>query len=471
MATFTQDDIDKALKSRGVVAGQTAVPQAPDISSADSSVGIPNMFAGVPQITKPTTAQSHAAGIAEYNRGIPQVTAMPGTPEFYQQKMSGIEYQKAHPFGSDISPHPGLGGKLLHGLSQIGNIAGDVLAPGVTELIPNSNLNRAVNEKGLADEFQKAQQGETQKESVEQRPEIAELQGENKANLEHEKEDAAKEKQESDQDFKAQAAQEHEQFLLNLANKKGPTTPFEQWAANPQVYDAYLKDQAANKQSGKGSMMSPYAAVKLMDYAYLYDPRLLPFAQQTMQALAKQLGMPLPQGLDISTPPAGQPRTDTGVPEGLHQPGAPTEPTRTAGQFADKALLAIPRVRDEVGSLSKNLGPISGREAHFLVGDIGSSGNPEFDKQYSKLRTDITFLTSNAARFHLNSVRAVEEFLKLADTGKASAQNLEGFIDAMEGWAKDAKKVGEGNQPAGGNAPPAGANVISLDDFLNPKTK
>jgi hypothetical protein len=260
------------------------------------------------------------------------------------------------------------------------------------------------------------------------------------------------------------AEQEREQFMKDMADKKEAMNPYEQWLANPQVYDAYLKSQQEAKGQQHGGMMSPYAAVRLVDYAYRFDPRLLPFAQEAMQTLSKQLGMPLPAGVDISTPPAGQPRDESGTPIGLAQPGAPTGATRTAGQFADKALLAIPRIRPEIADLSKNLGPISGRAAHFLVGDIGSSGDPQFDQKYSALRTDITFLTSNAARFHLNSVRAVEEFLKLADAGKASAASLNGFIDSMEGWAKDAKKVGEGNQPSG--EPPKGAKVRTY----NPQT-
>lgn len=433
------------------------------------NAGIPNMLAGIPQVippqlTKPTNAQSHAEGIAEFNRGIPQVTAQPGTPEFYQQKMSGIEYQKAHPFGSDISAHPGVGGKILHGLATIGNIAGDVIDPEATALIPGSNLNRAVNEKGLADELNKSQQEATQKEAVEQRPDIAEEQGELKQKLEGQKEQEAQRKQQSDQDFKTDAAKEHEDFLTGLANKKTAATPFEQWAANPEVYDAYLKAQAAGKQQGKGSMMSPYAAVKLMDYAYLYDPRLLPFAQQTMKSLAGQLGMPLPEGMDISTPPAGQPRTETGEALGLRQPEAPTSSTRGRGQFSESAITSqAPGLKKEINDVRNELGPVAGRWNEFMTGEVGAD-NP---KLYG-LRTGLQNFATAWMRLHANSDQARQEFEQALSRSR-TADDLIAAIDAIDKQATSYVKQGKGNQPTGENAPPAGAKIISLPDFLKTK--
>jgi hypothetical protein len=49
-----------------------------------------------------------------------------------------------HPWGSAAN-HPGFAGKLGHVLGTIGNIAGDVLAPGVMANIPGTELNRRLN--------------------------------------------------------------------------------------------------------------------------------------------------------------------------------------------------------------------------------------------------------------------------------------------------------------------------------------
>jgi hypothetical protein len=56
------------------------------------------------------------------------------------------ELEKQSPYGSAIN-HPGLLGKIEHGLAKVGNIAGDIFAPGTMALIPGTDLHRAV-EKG-----------------------------------------------------------------------------------------------------------------------------------------------------------------------------------------------------------------------------------------------------------------------------------------------------------------------------------
>jgi hypothetical protein len=52
------------------------------------------------------------------------------------------ELEKQTPYGS-FSNHPGILGKIEHGLAKAGNIAGDILAPGTTALIPGTDLHRA----------------------------------------------------------------------------------------------------------------------------------------------------------------------------------------------------------------------------------------------------------------------------------------------------------------------------------------
>jgi len=81
--------------------------------------------------------------------GRPQVTAPPGTEAYGEQKQAQLDYDKAHPWGS-AENHPGLGGKVAHVLSRIGNVAGDILAPREMALIPGTDLNRAEQAKGNA---------------------------------------------------------------------------------------------------------------------------------------------------------------------------------------------------------------------------------------------------------------------------------------------------------------------------------
>jgi hypothetical protein len=63
------------------------------------------------------------------------------------------DYRKdATPWGSPTN-HPGIGGKIAHVLSKVGNIAGDIFAPATMAMIPGTDLNRKVDEKNIAHEL------------------------------------------------------------------------------------------------------------------------------------------------------------------------------------------------------------------------------------------------------------------------------------------------------------------------------
>lgn len=65
-----------------------------------------------------------------------------------QNQLEAFERKDANPFGS-ANNHPGFGGKLAHVFSKIGNIAGDIVAPGVMARVPGTDLNRQMEESGL----------------------------------------------------------------------------------------------------------------------------------------------------------------------------------------------------------------------------------------------------------------------------------------------------------------------------------
>jgi hypothetical protein len=88
--------------------------------------------------------QEHAAALAER------------TPEgkvkadYIQDQINNLH--KDNPWGSKDN-HPGILGKLGHIASRVGNIAGDVLAPGMMLAIPGTDLN-----KGLEEHIQQGQE-------------------------------------------------------------------------------------------------------------------------------------------------------------------------------------------------------------------------------------------------------------------------------------------------------------------------
>lgn len=129
------------------------VSEAPDVGAPTESLPV---NPGIPSLVKPTTAQSHTAGRAEYAAGLPRVTAAPFTPEYFQQEQQLADFKAAHPLGSDISARPGFLGKLEHGLAKVGNIAGEAVIPNVMRNIPGTDLNLAAKNAGREQGFEAA---------------------------------------------------------------------------------------------------------------------------------------------------------------------------------------------------------------------------------------------------------------------------------------------------------------------------
>lgn len=162
-------------RAANLAVGATAQPEMPTNKVAPMTppeiAGPAAPTTGIPELTAPkmpTPQESIAAGIAEHG-GTPKeegerqfkelrpiVSAPPNSSEFWQQKIAQEEFDKAHPLGGDISAHPGVGGKILHTLGKIGEVAGGIVAPGVMANIPGTRLNRAIREEGEAAEEGKA---------------------------------------------------------------------------------------------------------------------------------------------------------------------------------------------------------------------------------------------------------------------------------------------------------------------------
>jgi hypothetical protein len=122
----------------------------------------------------PTAQESIQAGMAQhgdtekeegkrqFQELRPVVTAPPNSAEFWQQKIAQDEFDKAHPWGSDISAHPGLLGKIGHVAGLIGQTAGAIVAPGAVAQIPGTRINRNIKEQGEETREGQAEQREGQ---------------------------------------------------------------------------------------------------------------------------------------------------------------------------------------------------------------------------------------------------------------------------------------------------------------------
>ena len=93
--------------------------------------------------------------------GGPQVLDRPGTSGSQADFLARHADEAAHPWGTPEN-HPGGLGKLAHGAARIGNILGDIFAPGAMQRIPGTDLNKQLQEKQAYERLAGAQTRETQ---------------------------------------------------------------------------------------------------------------------------------------------------------------------------------------------------------------------------------------------------------------------------------------------------------------------
>jgi hypothetical protein len=100
----------------------------------------------------------------DYDRRIQEAMDL-GTPEGDREAASlhlaKQNFEKMNPYGSAAN-HPGILGKIEHGLAKAGNIAGDIVAPGTMENIPGTELNKM----SMEDRYH-AQEAESSKQALE----------------------------------------------------------------------------------------------------------------------------------------------------------------------------------------------------------------------------------------------------------------------------------------------------------------
>lgn len=406
-------DIDEMLKA-GVLQPHAAIgaPTAPSIQQAQGAPGLPVSTPAPPDLQRPTKQESQAAGKREYELGKPTITAEPGLPGFYQQKEEQNQFAKEHPWGSPVSAHPGFLGKVGHALATAGNIAGDIFVPHVMENIPGTQLNREKKSAENAADFDRAQEVETQKEATEQRPELAELQGELRG---AQQERTFNQQDKMQQEREAQADKARQEGEANLENR-------------------LEKTQAESDKRQQAQ-----------------------FAQQDQLEAKRELAAENRQNKQIQAQEDRFEKTQQAKDEQL------TSTTRTMIEAAPRVLDFVQRIRPLIQQEQKDLGPASGRWSEFMAGKVGAP-NPNF----TKLRTDVGLLQTLLMRMHVGSRGGeyiMKHFQDLIDTGKQSPENLNAALDEIERYANDVAHEGQqGQQPAG--APPPGAKVR----VWNPKT-
>jgi hypothetical protein len=254
MSPVQRNNLSLDMATSGMRTAHPTTPAAggiPAVGAAPSVAAAPDTSAltgGIPTVAKPTTAQSHAAGKAEYSAQMPAspdaLGYKPFTPEYVQQEQKVADFKAAHPLGSSISEKPGFLGKLEHGLATVGNIAGDALIPGVMSNIPGTQRNLAAQKAERFGEFKGAT--EAQQKAAET--------GLEQAETEAAKNPGGKEiaQQQAEMKFRASVAPaiglqegtpEYARYVATGSMQEGGKTPAE------ETYNSLLK--ATNPATGK----------------------------------------------------------------------------------------------------------------------------------------------------------------------------------------------------------------------------
>lgn len=355
---------------------------------------------------------------------------------------------KMNPWGSPDN-HPGIGGKIGHIASVIGNTAGNaVLGPGVMSSIPGSaaNLNAKIHggEEAQKESVEEGAREATTADTEAQIPERA-------ANTEHLKQETKNLENpqlKTVQEQYAKAVQE-----AQTAGRDPATDPKVQQLADSITSlqkQSATPEQALDKQYNDaitaGDHEKAERILKVMsDVAKAKQPpQRAPITEVVLpggQVEAARPGMTLPAG----TQNIG----------GFSTMNRPTAQERNVSAQAAIAAQGIPEVVHKIDSLGDQLGPVMGRWNEFMQGKVGME-NPEF----ASLRADLLMASSAVALAHARGrlpENLRQEFDNAINAPKQSPENLKAVLNTILPWMQRMEQIGAvGDNKQSETAQPSG---------------
>ena len=370
-----------------------------------------------------------------------------------QQRLQKIRWEQENRWGT-ADNHPGKLGKIAHAFSMLGNIAGNIFVPGVMQNIEGTQMNRQMQEGGLAkrlnseitDESQNAyrgaEQAKTEEETKEAPAEASSkegLEGAQEQNLEH----PNWEHLETDQGIFALNPKTNE--LMPLTYQGQPLTPRDKTAAKGMEHVSVL-----------GPNGKPMEANFHPDTGKYTDSTGKEIANPTPYEKPNQAGMVTMIMPDPNNPGGGivqrvgagahiAPGSQTTA--GFNSMNTPTTNQRTAAGRAENVLAMVPEVTARIDAMHGQIGPEMGRWNDFMQGKVGTN-NPEF----AALRSDLLMMSSAVALAHAQGrlpENLREEFDRAINAPKQTPENLKATINAMVPWLQQVQTQGgrSGAQP------------------------
>lgn len=138
----------KHLPHPGAPTHNMDMTEAPELAAINPTPPGELGAGNVATMKPPTLTHSEKMALPQLSAGIPDI----GSSDFTRNQLERLQEQKEHPWGT-AENHPGILGKIGHVASRVGNIAADILAPGLALNIPGSDMNKMAEEHGLKNEL------------------------------------------------------------------------------------------------------------------------------------------------------------------------------------------------------------------------------------------------------------------------------------------------------------------------------
>lgn len=428
-------------------------PAPPPISPADlQGLGgdqtVPSgVFAPVPKVTQDQNPQHQIHGAFANNNPSEAIS-------LHEQQKLASDYDKdANPYGSPTN-HPGVFGKILHGL----NVAtGGENRRNWEEMGLQKSLQELLKEQSTEAE-QGAQTGNLKATTGKTQEETAELPGRTQS------EEALQGAATKHTDAETKALEEPPTWKA-IPGMLGPNgEPIEYDERNGTMRLGGIQGVQQLKQPKPDSPEQQY----IDEYQHLHKGSTVADAERaytadTQKPLQTLMMVPNGQGGETAqTVRAGStvaPGAQTAA--GVNSMSTPTTNQRTAAGRAETVLAMVPEVESRIDSIAPKIGPIAGRWNEFMQGKVGSD-----DPDFAALRSDLLMMSSAVALAHAQGrlpENLREEFDHAINAPKQTPQNLKATIQTMVPWLQQVQS--QGGHP--GAAPAAPAQQIKR---FNPST-
>ncbi len=396
-----------------------------------------------------------------------------------QQRLQKVQFEQANPWGTPQN-HPGKLGKLAHAFSMIGNIAGDIFAPSTMALIPGTQLNREVQEGGLAKRLnmEQAEQSENEArgaETAKAQEETKEMPG--KTQSEEGLQGAQTGNLESETSERNQNAAMGPALALSYSHAVNEALKAGRDPATDPIVQS-LADTITNIQRQplpKGMEKVDLVGPDGKPMAANYDPMKGVYTDASGKVIPNPRPYEKPNQAGMVTVVAPDPNNPGGgiverLGTGAHiAPGSQTAtqfgslntPTTQQRNVAAQASLVheqMPGLISEIQQNAQLLGPMQGRWNEFMQGKVGMD-NPAM----AGLRADLLMMSSAVALMHARGrlpENLREEFDNAINAPHQTPQNLVATLQKIDQWT--AANMNTMNRPGGETqaaAPPQGADV------------